>query len=383
MPASGERPYDAILIGVGLASTACARVLAAAGLQVGLVEGAGRSRSLGVDGGLVDERSLASAFAVAPESLPLDRVVDTRQRFRDEAASAIEPISSRRAFRRDVLEDWALEQATAAGAEYLDGFTEGTVVPEPDGRLRLTSEGGAQHLVARMIALCEGADPRIALRVGLRPDYGPAEQIHFAKTWIDVPGGADFPCRRGSWRTSWGMPVEVAVTPFRAGVAVWLAARIENVMRSSRSAVNGLDELFASPVRQWFPPEGARSATGVELVPLRSGAPPARFALDNLLVGVDASGMLDPRAIGRYDHALRAGETLGTWIRARLAEERLDAGASSWDATAMRLATDLAPGPATCRDSRETGFLEEPADDGTMIVRRLRDGLFARLRGGR
>jgi flavin-dependent dehydrogenase len=384
IPAPDERPYDAILIGVGLASTACARALAAAGLRVGLVEGAGRSRSLAVDGGLVDAGLLARVFAIAPEALPLDRLVDARQGFRGDAGAVtldpIAPMATRQAFRRDVLEDWALERATETGAEYLEGFTEGTVVPVADGSLTLMSEDGARRLSARMIALCEGSDPRIALRIGLRPDYGPAEQIHFAKTWIDTPSGADIPYRRGSWRTSWGMPVEVAVTPFESGATVWLAARIENVMRSSRSAVNALDDLFASRAWPALLPEGGRAATGVELVALRSGSAPDRFALDNLLVGVDASGMIDPRAVDRFDNALRSGEPLSTWMRARLTGEWPTEGDASWDDMAGRLVRELAQERGTFRDSRASGFLEEATCDGPMSVRRLRDGVLTRLR---
>jgi flavin-dependent dehydrogenase len=384
-----EHEYDAVLIGVGLASATCARVLSDAGWRVGIVEGVGRSRSLAADGGLVDPDLLSHAFDVPVDHIPLDRVVEQRQRFIGNGASPVvleppEPIAPRRAFRRAELEAWALRHAVARGAHYLDGFVERAVIPQADDSLRLVSEDGHRQISARMIGLCEGSDPRIALRVGLRPDYGPEDQIHFAKTLVEgnaVPGISP-PYRRGPWRTSWGMPVDVSMVLLASAAVVSVAVRIENVMRCSRSAQNALDELFATLSMRALVPGGARLKTGVELVAMRPTRRRARFSVDNLLMSVDASGMLDPRDPARFDHALRAGQALASYMQDRGLGPSPDV---SWDDVAMRLVREIAHEDAGYRDSPETGFLEEsdPAEFMREPLRRLRDGVLARLRGGR
>jgi flavin-dependent dehydrogenase len=236
-----------------------------------------------------------------------------------------------------------------------------------------------------MIGLCEGSDPRIALRVGLRPDYGPEDQIHFAKTLIESPelvnnGGAYL---SGSWRTSWGMPVEAAVVPLIAGAVVSVATRIENVMRCSRSAQNALDDLLATPSVRSLVPDGERAGTGVELVAMRATNRPARLSVDNLVMSVDASGMLDPRHPDRPGHALRAGQVLASFMLARLSNEGGIDTEESWDHVAMRLVREIAPQRGGYRDSRETGFLEESGmpQSAREPIRRLRNGVLTRLRG--
>jgi electron transfer flavoprotein-quinone oxidoreductase len=392
MKRSPDHVYDAVLIGVGLASTACARALADAGLRVAIVEGVGRSRSLDADGGMVDPDLVSQAFDAAPDEVPLDRPVERLQRFRGDAGSTIvleeaKRVAHRQAFSRAELEAWALRQAIARGAEYLDGFVEQTVSPQFDGSLQLTGEDGQRHVSARMIALCEGSDPRIAMRVGLRPDYGPEDQVHFAKTLIEA---SDTLTREGdylsgTWRTSWGMPVDVAVVPLTSGAVVSVATRIENVMRCSRSAQNALDDLLGTPSARTLVPDGARDRTGVELVAMRETRRPARMSVDTLLMSVEASGMLDPRDPDRPGHAVRAGQVLASFMVDRLSDDGTFDPDETWDDIAMRLVREIVPQRGGYRDSRETGFLEESGASERVMepVRRLRNSVLTKMRGQR
>lgn len=378
MTQQGREHFDVVLIGMGLASTACGRSLADGGARVAIVPGVARSRSPEADGGLVNASLLVKAFG---PGAPLGQCVSKSEVFSVGKGSNALGIASaidmpeRRTFRRVDLEGWVLVRATDAGATYLDGFIEGTFLPAQDGSMTITAEGGARQVTARHVVLCEGADPRIAMRIGLRPDYTPDDQIHFART-ILAQAAPSAAYRSGIWRTSWGMPVDVSVLPLESGVMVSVAARIENVMRCSRSSVDALDDLLASPVAIEMGLTGSRVQNGVELVALRPSSTPATLVHDRLLMSIDSAGVVDPRKIGRFDAALQGGLELASWL-ANVS------GESSWDDIAMPIVNQVRS-QARYHDDRRTGYLEE-GPDGTRLVqpfRRLRRGIVGRLRAG-
>jgi flavin-dependent dehydrogenase len=254
--------------------------------------------------------------------------------------------------------------AIQAGARFIDDFVEEKALPNPDESMTLTSERDERTIRAQMIVLCEGADPRIPMRVNLRPDYGPEDQIHFARTIIH---GNTIPAlRTARWRTGWGMPVDLAIVPQEDGVIVSLAARIENVMRCSRSSKDALEEFLASPAFDSLGIRGKRGETGVELVALRRQTRNIPFVLDRLVMGVDMSGVIDARRRDRADATIRSGLILARYL--------LDAdfSLSAWPMMAQRfIDEDLRP-RASYHDDRGTGFLEEaPAGAARSIPSRL------------
>jgi flavin-dependent dehydrogenase len=267
----GDRPFDVLLVGSGLGATACAFALARGGARVGFVAGVGRSRSLEADGGIVDPLLVLRAFG---EGAPLGDVVTRRQTFTAESVgstpllNSVEEMPRRQVYLRLELETWARERTVAAGAEYVEGFIEATVLPAPGDLLEIMSEAGDQTLSAKTIALCEGSDPRISMRAGLRPDYDPEDQLHFAKTIIQRPAG-EAVYLTGNTRTSWGMPIGVTLVPLGSGSIVSVVARIENIMRSNRSSSNALEDLLPSRLGIDLGLQGERIHTGVELSALR------------------------------------------------------------------------------------------------------------------
>lgn len=356
---------DILLIGSGLGATAAATALAEAGIHVVLITGIGRSRSAQIDGGVVDPALVERAFgAGAPLGEPVTEVATIQVGAGGEfVPGAAAPLPSPRRYQRDGLETWAMERATAAGAIFLRDFVEGLVLPSPGDGMVLTSEQDERGVRARMIALCEGADPRIAMRAGLRPDYGPEDQVHFARTrFIGRPAGR---VSRGSWRTSWGMPVEVEIMPQPDGTLVSVAARIENIMRSSRSSKDALRDLVASPAFVSLGVDGAAGEPGMELVALRRDRRDMRYAHDQLVMGLDFSGLIDPRGIHRADQTIRAGQLLARYL--------LDAGirADAWPACADAFVRDALPAPPTYHDDRSTGYLEEGAPAGVPLPGRI------------
>lgn len=348
-----ERFADFVIIGSGLGAAAAARCAAAAGASVMLIPGIARTRSPHVDGGVVSPELVEQAFGAGA---PIGEVTEFRQELVLDGEGSLRPgamtaIPSYRVYRRSELELWSIERATAAGTVFLDDFIEDKALPNPDGTLTLASEHDERTIRARTIVLCEGADPRIPLRVRLRPDYGPQEQIHFARTIIrsDVVSSL----REGRWRTTWGMPVGLALIPQDDGVLVSVSTRIENVMRCGRSAKDALEDFLVSPAFASLNVKGRREETGVELVALRQARQGMTLVYDRLVMGIDASGVIDPRRFNRADLTIRAGMTLGNWLVGR------HGVVDGWDAAARQWIERNVPPASTYHDDKTTGFLEE------------------------
>lgn len=376
-----EIEADILLVGSGLGSTAAARALAKAGVRVVLITGVGRSRSAQVDGGVIDPALAETAFGVgAPLGEPVTEVSTLTDTAGGEfAVGSATALSSARRYQRGQLETWAMEQATAAGAVFLDDFVEGHALPVGDEAMVLTSEGNGRILRARLIALCEGADPRIALRVGLRPDYGPEDQLHFARTRFT--GRPVEQMLRGTWRTGWGMPVGVDITPQADGTLVSVVARIENIMRASRSSKDALRALIASPAFGSLGIVGQAGNFSMELVAMRREHRGMSFVHDRLLMGVDFSGVIDPRRMDRADLTVRAGQQLADHLIGN------GLGPDGWPAHAEAFVRDALPAPRAYHDDVSTGYLEEGAPAGGVplpgrIAGLLRRGRRSMMRTG-
>ncbi|HWV25188.1 MAG TPA: hypothetical protein VNZ58_13435 [Thermomicrobiales bacterium] len=369
--------YDIILIGAGFGGSAAARILARAGKSVAIVPGAGRSRSLEADGGLVGPDLVESAFGAGA---PLGGAVNTIRHFTAPVVTGtpkfgpLETMPERRSFRRLELERWALDRAIDAGAVFLDDFVEGRVVPSNDGGLTLVEEGEGRSILARTIVLCEGSDPRIAMRAGLRPDYPPEEQIHFARVILAQPP-EPIVCI-GRTRTSWGMPIGVAVTPLGSVTLVTADSRIENVMRGAKSTQDALVDLLSSRLGGELGLHGERLHTGIELSAMRSSGRNLSMAHGGLLLGIDASGMLDMRGVDRADITIRSGRHLGQFL--------VDQPTEDWDTASRELLRQIEASDPGWHDSRKTGYIEESSSADTLksAAFRLARGVTGRFRKG-
>lgn len=359
LPAGKRRiGTDVLIVGSGLGATAAAKGLRESGYRVVLVPGIGRTRSADIDGGVIDRGAVEAAFGGdAPLGPPVLSSVTLRMAGPASFGTS-NPcrIGVRHRYQRSVLEHWAMGRATDAGAVSIDDFVEGRVLPNRDGALTLTSERDSRQVDAGVIVLCEGADPRIAMRVKLRPDYGPEDQLHFGR--VMLRGRPLDAVMRGKWRTGWGMPVDVAMYPQARGTLVSVVTRIENVMRASRSSKDALEDLLASTAFQTLAIDGERGTVGMELVAIRSRFRNIPFVHDRLVMGIDFSGVIDPRRLDRGELTIRAGQHLA----AHLVDRQL--GLQVWTAAATAFVQDAVGMPPAYHDDRNTGFLEEGYPEG-------------------
>jgi hypothetical protein len=101
--------------------------------------------------------------------------------------------------------------------------------------------------------------------------------------------------------------------------------------------------------------DGKRSEIGTELVALRRESRGARFVHDRLMMGVDASGVIDPRQPDRADQTIRSGQLLARFLAS--APPSLE----GWADTAGNVVRSAIRRPGAYHDDRGTGFLEEGA----------------------
>jgi hypothetical protein len=149
------------------------------------------------------------------------------------------------------------------------------------------------------------------------------------------------------------MPIEVSLIPQSDGTLVSVSTRIENVMRSSRSSKDALEDMLASAAFGFLDVAGERGDTGMELVALRPRHRGMHFVHDRVLMGLDASGVIDPRRPDRADLTIRAGQHLAACLVER--ELALD----EWQTSATRFVRDALVPPSAYHDDKRTGYLEE------------------------
>lgn len=322
---------DIIIVGMGLGAAAIARRLAKTGSNIIMLPGAGHARFKHLEGGLVDPAILGAVFG-------------------DNSNAPLTKIGSHHVFRRDEMEAWAIEQV-ADSVTVMTDFEEARTIPHDTGETSLVNDTSEQSILASSIVLTEGANPKIGISARLRRDFDPADMIHF--------GRAIFPAveisepTTGTWRTPGNMPVQYMLVPQPGGVSVSVSVRIENVMRSGRDGRAVLSDFLASERAEELGLRGEPGEIGMELVPLLPDRGTGMIGAHNIMISLDANGVIDARSLRRYDAMLSAGREMGSMMAREWPQlvEWQELGVSMWDV--------FTSGRRPYHDDRNTGFIED------------------------
>lgn len=338
-----ELDYDIVIVGMGLGASAIAAHLSAIGARIAMVPGVGCARFKHLDGGTIAPGNLESVFGTSSDA-PLHAFGDTH------------------AFRRDLLEAWAVDRVRDS-TDIIDDFADLCVVPHASGQLGLQEESGDREIVASLIVLTEGASPKIGIAAKIRTDFEPEDLLHFGRTILP---GVEIPVPvAGEWRTSWNMPAWYGAIPHPDGAIVSASARIENLMRVNRDGRDVLADFLQSPIAASMGLPSVADTVGMELVPL---APPAKHVVvgtHRMLIAPDANGTIDPRSLHRFTEVLASGAQLGAHIAERWPHF------SDWEDAGVDLAAMFTPRRTPYHDSSETGFIEDGAAGNSRLLRRL------------
>lgn len=164
--------FDIIIIGAGIAGTACALRCARAGLSVLLLERGEFPGSKNLSGGRLYCHALAELLPDVHQSAPLERRI-TQENLtlltRDGATtwSSLQPDGDSWSLLRARFDPWFVAQAEAAGVQCVNGITVEALHIE-DGRVcGVMCED--ETLRARYVVLAEGANSVLAERYGFLP----------------------------------------------------------------------------------------------------------------------------------------------------------------------------------------------------------------------
>jgi geranylgeranyl reductase family protein len=325
--------YDAIVAGAGPAGSAAAMRLARGGARVLLLDRARFPRDKPCGGGLTG-RALA-ALPVDPRPV-VEHEVDAlelglryRKRFVRRSAEPLVLMTQRRR-----LDAFLVEQAVAAGADFRDGVTPGSVTAAPDG---VEVGLGGERVRASFLVCADGANGTTTRLAGLAPavergvayegnvPYGAADAARYeGRAVVElgvVPGGY-------AWVFPKGDHVNV-------GVGAWLGEgpRLRDHLRGLLRAHD-------------LPEHALRDVRGHRL-PMRRG--PNEVARGRVLVVGDAAGLVDPLSgDGMYEAFVSAREAAAAILAGEPERyaDRLDAAllpfaGTSWKAKAL---ADRRPG---------------------------------------
>ena len=334
---------DIVIIGMGLGAAAIAKRLAQTGSSIVMLPGAGNARFKHLEGGIVDPAILRDALG-------------------DVSSAPLSVIGSHHVFRRDQIEEWAIQQV-ADSVEIVADFEEAYTIPHDTGQTSIIDATGEQSLVANSIVLTEGANPKIGIAARLRRDFDPEDMIHFGRAM--VPGVEIDGPKTGAWRTPDNMPARYILIPQAGGVSVSVSVRIENVMRSGRDGRAVLADFLASEKAEELGITGEHGEIGMELVPLLPDRGKGMTGAHNIMISLDANGVIDARSVRRYDAMLSAGREMGSMIAREWPNlvEWQELGISMWDV--------FTSGRRPYHDDSNTGFIEDGPGKGRGLLSRL------------
>ncbi len=322
---------DIVIVGMGLGAAAIAKRLAQTGSSIAMLPGAGHARFKHLEGGVVDPAILREAFG-------------------DISTAPLTEIGTYHVFRRDELEEWAIHQLGDSVA-IVSEFEEALTIPHDTGKTSLLDDSGKQKMTANLIVLTEGANPKIGIAARLRQDFDPEDMIHFGRTM--VPGARIEAPVTGSWRTASNMPARYILIPQAEGASVSVSVRIENVMRAGRDGRAVLAEFLASEqARELGIPE-EHGEIGMELVPLLPDRGRGMIGAHNIMISLDANGVIDARSLRRYDAMISAGREMGSMMAREWPHlvEWHELGVSMWDV--------FTSGRRPYHEDSNTGFIED------------------------
>lgn len=190
-----EDIFDAIIVGAGLAGSVAALVLAREGAQVLVIERGNSAGSKNVTGGRMYAHSMERIIPGFAKEAPVERLI-TRERLSfmtEESAVTMDYCNGNEvpanaasySVLRGKFDAWLMEQAEAAGAQYITGIRVDRLVKR-DGKV-VGVEAGGDILEAHAVILADGVNSLLAEQLGMAKRVEPAAVAVGVKELIELP----------------------------------------------------------------------------------------------------------------------------------------------------------------------------------------------------
>ncbi|WP_347253214.1 FAD-dependent oxidoreductase FixC [Leminorella grimontii] len=190
-----EDVFDTIIVGAGLAGAAAALVLAREGANVLVIERGNYAGAKNVTGGRLYGHSLERLIPGFAEQAPIERRI-TREKISfltDDSAVTLDYHNGRDAVPpqdsysvlRAKFDPWLMEQAEAAGAQFVPGIRVDRLV-QRDGKV-IGVEADGDVLEANTVILAEGVNAILAEQIGMAQPVSAASVAVGVKELIELP----------------------------------------------------------------------------------------------------------------------------------------------------------------------------------------------------
>ena len=172
-----DEKFDAIVVGAGVAGTVAAYIMAKAGLDVLVVERGNSAGSKNMTGGRLYAHVIERIKPGFGEKAPVERKV-TREKISfmtEESAITLDyhreqpdvPAQASYSVLRNRLDPWLMEQAEAAGAQFIPGVRVDALIRE--GNQVTGVQAGDDILEANVVILADGVNSMLGRSLGMVP----------------------------------------------------------------------------------------------------------------------------------------------------------------------------------------------------------------------
>lgn len=172
-----DEKFDAIVVGAGVAGTVAAYIMAKAGLDVLVIERGNSAGSKNMTGGRLYAHVIERIMPGFAQQAPVERKV-TREKISfmtEESATTLDyhreqadvPGQASYTVLRNRLDPWLMEQAEAAGAQFIPGVRVDALIRE--GNQVTGVQAGDDILEANVVILADGVNSMLGRSLGMVP----------------------------------------------------------------------------------------------------------------------------------------------------------------------------------------------------------------------
>jgi electron transfer flavoprotein-quinone oxidoreductase len=303
--------FDVVVVGAGIAGSVTAYRLAERGLSVALIE-RGLPGSKNLSGGVLYGRVLEAVFPGFTDEAPIERRVTrhvTTFLNRDSAVSLdynsdglAEPVNAVTVLRAK-FDPWLAGKAEDAGAFLMPEVRVDELLTEtgPGGPTVVGVRAGDDELRSRVVVAADGVNSFLATSVGLRHKPPTKHLAVGVKAVLALPP-SDIESRfgvTGSHGAAHGIVGDCTLGIGGGGflytntesLSVGVVLRLDDLLRSGRTAIEVFDHFIAHPGMQQYLRDGELVEYGSHLVAEGGYRMVGEVAMNGMLVAGEAAGL--------------------------------------------------------------------------------------------